>query len=828
MGNLFEQGEKYCFSRDLTMQLSKMQEYPITIIEAPSGFGKTTAVREYLNSNLPVTARQYWYTCLGESAPACWVALCDLFKNVAPEMAAKLKDLRMPVAGAPANIALSEGEIICPADTYLVIDNYHLIAHSIILELKSLFAVLKFSRLHFIVIAQQYPEKFYTLAHDVRIYKIQAPVFFFDKAGTDALFRLEGIRLSADELDSIYANTEGWVAAIRMQILNYREAGSLTYARSIETLVETAVWNRLIWEEKEFMVSVSVLDSFTPGQAAMMIGAETLPPYIDKLLHGNAFIRFNPDTQSYIIHSILQDFLRNRFYNHYSQNFQSQIMRRAGSYFAAVENYCPAAVIYYREKDYPALLSLPVDCDYMISQKENYRPGFLEVIVESCPDKLLKAHPYKLLLYAYEMFLQERYQALAKIHGLLDAVLQKCGTLSQSELRILHGEYELHKAVCSSDRLDEKRKGCEAAWSILQKPSAMITPDMPWPYACSLLNQLWTEPGKLEQSIDFMYQYCHAFHRITDGYIYGAGSIFHAEVMLMRGNDKEAEIMCYRALAAAEEHDQTSMLLYAELLRARIGILRGNKDLFNAALTAIKKHTVSGESKKFILRTAELCLTMLGLILDKQDMITQWFCDLKSIKSVLYPASVSSTAKQLYAKKLLLEKRYPELFGALAHNADQERDCNYLMPRLQHHLHLAIAHNRVGQGDTAMEHLHMALDYALPDKVYLPFAEHMGAMLPLLRGTASAKYDQKQLNELIALCERQEDGRQKIIRALQKEDSPLTPREREIAILARERLTAQEISERLLISEATVRTVLRTIYSKLGIHSKLELADIEL
>lgn len=827
MGNLFEQGEKYYFSRDLMMQLSKMPEYPVTIIEAPSGFGKTTAVREYLNSNLPATARQYWYTCLGESAPACWAALCDLFRNAAPEMAAKLKDLRMPMAGALANIALSEGEIICPADTYLVIDNYHLIAHRTINELKSLVAVMSFSRLHFIVIAQQYPEDFYTLAHDARIQKIEAPVFFFDKAGTDALFRLEGIRLSGDELENIYANTEGWVAAIRLQILNYREEGSLNYTRGIEALVEAAFWNRLTQEDKEFLISVSVLDSFTPGQAAMMIGMDALPQNIEKLLLGCAFIRYNPDTQSYIIHSILQGFLRNRFYNHHSRSFQSQIMRRAGSYFAAVEDYCPAAVIYFREKDYSALLSLHANGDYMISQKENFSPSFLEVIVECCPDDLLKAHPYQMLLFAYQLFLLERYQAVDKIHGLLDAVLQERGTLNQSELRMLRGEYTLHKAVCSFDTLEKKEKGCETAWRILQKPSVMITPDMPWPYACCLLNQLWTEPGTLELSIEHMHQFCHAFHKITDGYIYGASSVFHAEAMLMHGNDKEAEVLCYKALAAAKEHDQTSMLLYGELLRARIGILRGNKDMFQAALAEIKKHTGS-DSKTFILRTAELCITILGLILDKQDMIAQWFCDPKSIEAVLYPASISSTAKQLYAKKLLLEKRYPELCGTLAHNADKERDCIYLMPRLQHHIHLAIAHNRVGQGDTAMEHLHMALDYALPDKVYLPFAEQMGVMLPLLKGVPSVKYDRKQLNELIALCERQEEGRQKILRAVWKESSPLTPREREIAILAKERLTAQEISARLQISEATVRTVLRTVYSKLGIHSKLELAIIEL
>jgi len=62
-----------------------------------------------------------------------------------------------------------------------------------------------------------------------------------------------------------------------------------------------------------------------------------------------------------------------------------------------------------------------------------------------------------------------------------------------------------------------------------------------------------------------------------------------------------------------------------------------------------------------------------------------------------------------------------------------------------------------------------------------------------------------------------------IKKAILQEKSPLTPREREIALLARDRLSAKEIADRLYISETTVRTILRSVYSKLGIHSKSEL-----
>jgi DNA-binding CsgD family transcriptional regulator len=52
----------------------------------------------------------------------------------------------------------------------------------------------------------------------------------------------------------------------------------------------------------------------------------------------------------------------------------------------------------------------------------------------------------------------------------------------------------------------------------------------------------------------------------------------------------------------------------------------------------------------------------------------------------------------------------------------------------------------------------------------------------------------------------------------------LTGREWEVAQLAAERLTAQEIGERLFISRRTVESHLARVYAKLGVTSKSELA----
>ena len=54
---------------------------------------------------------------------------------------------------------------------------------------------------------------------------------------------------------------------------------------------------------------------------------------------------------------------------------------------------------------------------------------------------------------------------------------------------------------------------------------------------------------------------------------------------------------------------------------------------------------------------------------------------------------------------------------------------------------------------------------------------------------------------------------------------PLSPREREIALLASNGLTSKEIAERLFLSARTVDNHLQNAYTKLGVTSRAELGD---
>lgn len=258
--------QKIYISDKLKNQLSQMSHFPLTIVDAPSGFGKTTAVREYLKENLPDCADQYWYTCLSESPSIAWAGICDLFSKINCEMAKNLKKLGFPTLDTLMYISAFFKDLNCNNEIYLIVDNFQLLKSDILQELISIFSMHGNPRLHMIFITQNFRITSHTTFHNNYIHTIESSTFFFDKESTAYLFKMEGIRLNDSELDYVYTSTEGWISALRLQISNYIQTGSFDYTADIDHLVESAIWNQLTPKQQTCLVSLSVMDSLLPDK----------------------------------------------------------------------------------------------------------------------------------------------------------------------------------------------------------------------------------------------------------------------------------------------------------------------------------------------------------------------------------------------------------------------------------------------------------------------------------------------------------------------------------------------------------------------------------
>ena len=63
-GNMLKMNNSY-LSKKILSQLNIIQTSRLTLIEAPSGFGKTTSMRTYLNKEEFNEFNIYWYTSFG-------------------------------------------------------------------------------------------------------------------------------------------------------------------------------------------------------------------------------------------------------------------------------------------------------------------------------------------------------------------------------------------------------------------------------------------------------------------------------------------------------------------------------------------------------------------------------------------------------------------------------------------------------------------------------------------------------------------------------------------------------------------------------------------
>jgi LuxR family maltose regulon positive regulatory protein len=173
--------KKYYFSDNLKRQLANISNYPLTIIEAPSGFGKTTAVREFLKENLSEEEHEYWHTCLGESSSITWVNICEMIAKMNEKVADDLKNLNMPTKNTLNYMLSFIKNIKCNTKTFMVVDNYQLIKCDVPYELLNVFSSHGNSNLHLIFITQQLETRFQFIVHSENIYLIGGKTFFLTK-----------------------------------------------------------------------------------------------------------------------------------------------------------------------------------------------------------------------------------------------------------------------------------------------------------------------------------------------------------------------------------------------------------------------------------------------------------------------------------------------------------------------------------------------------------------------------------------------------------------------------------------------------------------------
>jgi LuxR family maltose regulon positive regulatory protein len=287
--------------------------YPLTIVEAPMGYGKTTAVREFLAlKGIPVI----WTSFLSKDDTASW-----FWERLAAEIGKfdKVAEISLRKLGVPADM-LQTAEIISilnemnyKPNTVLVVDDFHLTKSMKITALFRRFVMEMPDDFHIIILTRDTTNLNITELTVKGLCNVitQSTLRFTDSEIRDYC-SLMGFTAGEDETRRIGDYTGGWISLIYLIMLGLERGIPVDRTGAINELVEKVLYNAYDERIQRFLLRLSVMDIFTAEKAAYITQEEESEEILKRLRRENAFITFDEAAGVYIIHNVLLDFLRGK------------------------------------------------------------------------------------------------------------------------------------------------------------------------------------------------------------------------------------------------------------------------------------------------------------------------------------------------------------------------------------------------------------------------------------------------------------------------------------------------------------------------------------
>ena len=231
------------FPPRLIAQLKQIRHYPLTVLEAPSGFGKTTALDHLLKTPSFSGCRIFRRTVAEAGQPALWDTFCKMLSRLDALCTDALRQKGIPEPETLDDLTETLQEIECTEETYLILDHVN-VAEDIGLFLH-VFSRHQNPKLHILLLAQQLPEKTsgqFLMNH--QILYLNASDFTFTEADTSLYLNAAGIQLLPGEAQKLYQMTGGWIFAMYLALLCYTRNGRFEPG-ILNHLIETAFFSKL-------------------------------------------------------------------------------------------------------------------------------------------------------------------------------------------------------------------------------------------------------------------------------------------------------------------------------------------------------------------------------------------------------------------------------------------------------------------------------------------------------------------------------------------------------------------------------------------------------
>lgn len=813
--------ETQFFPKKLIEKLKYIKQYPLTFVEAPSGFGKTSSLRYFFENEVESEALVYWHTFSDKLPKNSWKYFCSLINEIDTRSAEELISTGLPDNETLPIIKEIFRNIICKQETYIVLDDF--MAWNLPVSGQFLMALSEHGskKLHIVVATQILSrEEHSEIIENSRFYFLQPSALIFSKDDIDAYYRLAGLTLNNIQLDELSNITEGWIMALYLQMLSFIENGKF-HKGSMDNLINKALWNKLDENEKMILLSLSIFKRFSIVQAtafSKLSSAQTELLLKDK----RVFVNFDKEEKMYYFHNLFHNFLNEQF-EHLPIEKQREIYLIGGDIANKTGDRLNTLRFYYLSTYWENFLSLPLTSYEIADISDEISKPMIIDILKNTPFEVKCKYPMSIVPLAFTLFFLNENAMLISMKDEIYQIIEK-SDISQNKKDILLGETELLLSFLEFNRIDSMSVRHRKAIELLKGPTGLINIKSSWTFGSPSIFFLYhREVGGLEKELSQMDECMPIYYKLANGHGTGAEDIMRAETHFMRGEIEEAEIICHRALINADNKEQNSIYQCGLFLLARIAIIQGDEN-------KLKNFIVSFEERSCY-NTEDLCRytlaiskAYLNLLLGKTEDIAPWIAegDINDRRMVIM---IQPFVYIIYGRYLLDKKEYLKLIGICQHMLGISSIFPNILSQIYAKIYMTLALYATGKQQEAIDYLKSAIEMATPDRVYIPFAENYKSLVKLLSNVMVS--DKESLTNIILLSEKLTNSIDKLTKSSES-GSSLTKKEKEIIVRIKKGLKNTEIGAEMFISVNTVKTHIKQIYKKLGISSKAQLIMLEI
>ena len=797
-------------------------KYPLIIACAGAGYGKTSAVQDFVQEYQATTV----WVQLSERdnvGGRFWENFTHAMTHVNPQFAMAINKLGFPDTTEKLNqyhVFLRDHAE--KKRRIIVFDDFHFIENPDVIHfVEEGFRNMPFGTSLFLLSRSTPRINIADLVSGDRVFNISEEELRFTESELAQYYRHLGISLQPDSLRGIMQDTEGWALAINLIARSYKKApGYEGYLRSamktnIFRLMETEIWDRSSERLQIFMVRLSLISHLSIDLIALLAGRdEDLTLEMERQ---NAFARRDSYINAYFIHPLFLEFLATK------QDLLSEEQKRE-TYTIAGEwcdkNGFKIDALSYYEKigDYEAivhmLIELPAQVPYDIA-------CYAAAVFERAPAEAFDSVYYLVSMHLRVLMCQGLWQKTIELAEYYEARYIKLPPDSTFRRRTLRSIYYCWAITRASMGLTEDKYDFDLYYEKLEKclsePAInlvkLLNPCQ-GPWVCKVGS---AREGAPEEFIAALKRSAIHISRCFNGLETGEDDLACGELNFYQNNINNAEHFIARAIDRARRKKQFEIIHKSLFYTLRIAVSHGNYEKVERMLKEMNAQLDETEYfNRFINYDISICwyYCTMGL----PEKAPDWLKD--NFSPYGHASFIENFANQMKAMYCYMTRNYPPL---LSYIQDMKKRESFLFGRVEMLAMEACIYYKMKDKEKAYSTLEDAYKTAAPNEILMPFIELGKDMRTLtafaLKGTGcipkswlegvnrkSASYA-KRLAHVVT--------KYKYANGI-TDNVTISHREKEVLMDLSHGLSRTEIAASRSLSVNTVKMLINSIYMKFG------------